>query len=145
MKKLILAAIFAATITAGAFANDVNKINVRIINRFTTEFTQAQKVNWVLKTNFAKAVFEVDGKKMEAFYDLSGKKIASSQSVTLNELPADAKKTLNKQYEGYNVTEAIRVEGAEETAYFLTVDNGKEKIILKSTEDGNLSYFQKLK
>jgi len=143
MKKLFFAALITVTVATSAFAKDVNKISSRATHNFSFDFRGAEKVNWISKSNFYKASFILDGQKMEAFYNLNGDMIGTSQNITLDQLPTSAKRTFAKRYNGYTVKEAIRFEGVDESAYYISAENEKENVILKVADDANVSVFQK--
>jgi hypothetical protein len=143
MKKLFFAALITVTVATSAFAKDVNKVNSRAIHNFNFEFRGAEDVNWTSKSDFAKATFVLNGQKMEAFYKIDGELIGTSKNITLDQLPTSAKRTFAKRYNGYTVKEAIRFEGVDEAAYFISAENEKETVILKVSDDENVSIFQK--
>jgi hypothetical protein len=143
MKKLFIAALLTVTVATSAFSKDVNKVNTRAQHNFNYDFKGAENVNWTVKSNFAKADFIMNGEKMEAFYNLNGEMIGTSKNITLNELPTSAKRLLARKYNGYTITEAIRFNGADEAGYYISGENDKEKIILKVSEDSQVSVYQK--
>ena len=143
MKKLFLAALIATTIISSAFATDVNKINFRIKQAFKSEYTNADNVNWTLRSTYAKASFVNDGQQMEVFYNLSGEMIGTSRHISINDLPTNAKRTFAKKYAGYNVKEAIKFDGEEEQAFYISAENDTEKVILKVDGSESLSIFKK--
>jgi hypothetical protein len=143
MKKLFFAALITVTVATSAFAKDVNKVSSRAIHNFNFDFKGAERVNWTAKSNFSKATFTLDGQRMEAFYNLSGDIIGTAKNISLDQLPTSAKRTFAKRYNGYTVKEAIRFEGVEESAYFISAENEKENVILKVGDDASVSVFQK--
>jgi hypothetical protein len=143
MKKLFFAALITVTVATSAFSKDVNKAGARAQHNFSYDFKGAEKVNWTVKSDFAKADFTLAGQKMEAFYNLNGEMIGTSKNITLDQLPVAAKRILAKKYTGYTVTEAIRFDGIDEAAYYISAENNKEKVILKVNDDSQVSVFQK--
>lgn len=145
MKKLLIIALLATTIATSAFATDANKISFTIKNNFQREYAQAEKVIWTLRPTFAKATFVYDGKTMEAFYTLGGESIGTSQVISIDELPTNAKRNFAKKYSGYDVKEAIEFNGVDEHAYFISAENEKEKVVLKVDAFNSVSVFKKEK
>ncbi len=143
MRKLFLAALLTVTVAASAFAKDINSKNVRAERRFSADFRDAEKVQWTLRSTFAKANFYLNGEKREAFYDLNGEMIGTSSNISLNKLPVAAKRIFAKKYDGYTVKEAIHFEGIEEAAYYISAENEKESVILKVTDSNTVSVFKK--
>jgi hypothetical protein len=142
MKKLFIAALLTVTVATSAFATDKTKLNQSLIQSFESQFAEAENVEWSIKSEFAKAVFELNGKKTEAFFDHDGGLIGTSRKITLEDLPMHAKRTYAKRYSDYTVKEAIQFEGTDETAYFISAENDKQSLILKVTGAG-ISVFKK--
>lgn len=143
MKKLFLSALIATTVATAAFATDANKISYRVMNSFKSQFNQADNVTWTLRENFAKATFKQEGKTIEAFYNLNGESIGTSKHISVDELPTNAKRVLAKRYNGYNVTEAIQFDGIDENAYYVSVENDSEKVVLKVDSFDSVSLYKK--
>ena len=144
MKKLLFAALFIASFASTALAKDVkNKVSYRIENNFKTNFSGAQNVSWTFKSNFVKAIFDNNGEKMEAFYNLNGDIIGTSKSITLSQLPVDAKRSFAKSYSGYTVKEAIHFESSDEDAYYISAENEKQSVVLKVSNNREISIFNK--
>ena len=142
MKKLFIAALLTITVVTSAFASDEKRMNVNVLRSFQTQFEGAENVKWSTNLKYIKATFEVDGEKSDAFYDLDGAFIGSSKKITLDDLPVQAKRTFAKKYSDHTVKEAIKFDGVEETAYFVSAENEKQSVILKITGAG-VSVFKK--
>jgi hypothetical protein len=147
MKKLIIAALMVAAVTVSAFAADGSKkVNYKVLDNFKQEFAYAKDVQWTIGSEFTKANFTtLEGQKAEAFYTLQGERIAVSKAVTLDKLPTVATKTIAQKYATYTTTEAIELENEENTKFYVSLDNGVEKIILEVSKDGGVSVFKKVK
>lgn len=145
MKKLLIAALITASLATSAFAKETNKISFRTDNNFHTQFDKAQNVSWTIKDNFTKASFDMNGEKLEAFYNLQGEMIGTSRNISITQLPAEATKAFTKHYGGYTLKEAIHFEGTEEDAYYLSAENEKEALVLKVSNNSNISIFKKTK
>ncbi|HEX8333810.1 MAG TPA: hypothetical protein VF622_14405 [Segetibacter sp.] len=142
MKKLFIAALLTVTVATSAFTADDKKIDSRIIRNFNSEYADADKVTWSVKSSFVKASFEVDGQQTDAFYNFNGESIGCSRRITLDNLPLQAKRTFAKRYSDYTVKEAIKFDGNDESAYFISAENDKYSVILKITGAG-LSVFKR--
>lgn len=143
MKKLFFAALIATTLATSAFATDANKVDVRIHNSFRAEYGSVENVKWSLRENFAKATFALDGKTIDVFYDTEGHNIGTSRLITLDEVPTAGKRMLAKKYADYTVTEAIQFDGVYESAYYISVDNNEETLVLKIDPTGIVSVFKR--
>lgn len=146
MKKLIIAALIAVSLTTTAFAADVNKVNSLILNAFNVNFGDATNVQWTLNKNFAKASFVLNGEKIEAFFNYNGTEIGTSKVFALDKLPANALRTFTKKYPfpPYKLKECIEFTDADgEVNYFISLEEeAKAKTILKVTSYGHISVFK---
>lgn len=143
MKKIFFAALIAVAFTGSAFAAGSSAINYNVATNFKTTFKGATDVQWTVKSDFVKATFVIDNQRVEAFYKPEGEMIGTATAVTIDQLPLSAKRSFAKKYSGYNVTEAIHFEGAEENAYYISAENGQEKVIIKVGENNQVSVFSK--
>lgn len=141
MKKIFFAILMAVIIAGSAFAADAKKVNANVVYSFKSDFKKAVNVSWTTTENFAKAAFTMNGQQMEAFYNTEGERIATSKKITLDELPAEAKRTFTKKFGGYDVKEAIRFEGVDEDAYYISAENEKESVIVKVSSNQSVSIF----
>ncbi len=135
MKKLLIAALFAVTCITSAFAAGT-EVNASALSAFKSQFKKASDVNWTSGEGFSKATFVLNNEKMEAFYSPDGDMIGTSKAITLDELSVKAKRDFSKKFGSYTVKEAIRFEGAEEGAYYISAANEKETVIVK-VDDAN--------
>ncbi|WP_018613783.1 hypothetical protein [Segetibacter koreensis] len=136
MRKLFTAVVLALTIATSAFAAGGNKVNFFAQNSFESEFKNASNVQWTSAPDFLKATFVQNNQKKEAFYNSDGQLIATSRTADLSELPVKAKRTFAKKLEGYTVKEAIRFEGIDENAYYISAENEKGSVIFKIEDNG---------
>jgi hypothetical protein len=142
MKKIIIAALVLVSLITSAFASDANKIDSRIINEFKSNYINASNVRWTSKSKFIQVDFEVDCQKLSAYYSPLGEFIGTTQTITLDDLPVNAKRKFAKSYVGYTVKEALKFESPDETAYFISAENESGTRIIKFTTSGLLSFFE---
>jgi opacity protein-like surface antigen len=143
MKNLFITALLAVGLSTSAFATDENKISISIRESFKEEFKGIEQVDWTLRDDFVKASFTLKGEAIEAFYDFKGNRLGTSHHVALDELPLNAKRAIAKRYSAYTIIEAVQFNGAEENAYYISVENSDEKLILKIAENGMVNTFKK--
>ncbi len=136
MKKAIFSLFAALVLTVSAFASD-NVNNRLILQNFYTDFSNAQHVSWVVKNEFTKATFEMDGQKMEAFYNDNGDLIASSATVSANNLPKQLVQKIADKLKGYTMKEAIMLTAGQETNYYISLSDGTRTFIVKSNLEGS--------
>ncbi len=138
MKKLFIAAFFAIA-SLSSFAAPVNK-SVATRN-FRFDFKRAVNVTWSQTGDFLKASFNMDGQKLEAFYNPDGERIGTTRAISLDELPVNAKRKFAQKMEGYTVKEAIRFEGNDESAYFISGVKDNKTVIVKVLDSGTVTNF----
>ncbi len=142
MKKLFFAALIAVSVSASAFAQDVNQIDVKAVENFEATFKGASNVEWTSKENFTKASFIQNEQKVEVFYNLDGEFIATTIQIKMNEVPTFAKRTFAKNYIDYTVKEAFKFQADDETAYYIAAENEKENMVLKVNR-GSFSVYSR--
>lgn len=167
MKKLILTAAIAATLSTGAFAFEGTKsaaknttnVSYQVLNQFDVQFQNAENVNWSSTSNGQKADFVIDDVKMTAFYDNRGQYIGSTENVEFKKLPASAKKEIAAKYKGYEIGEVIKFQSGEPSssaldrlvgetdplAYFVDLKNDKEEILVRVTPAANVYFYKQIK
>ena len=143
MKKLFISALLAITVAVSSFAAEGNNVSYTVRNNFSSQFKKASDVQWTSGENYTKATFVLDNVRTEALYSAEGEFIGTNQAVTLEELPVSAKRAFAKKYDGYTVKEAIRFEGTQESAYYISAENEKGSVILKVEDSGSISTVRK--
>ena len=143
MKKLFISALLAITVALSSFAAEGNKVSFAARNNFTAQFRHASDVQWTSAENYTKATFIWNNVRTEALYTPEGEFIGTNQAITLEELPVNAKRAFAKKYGSYTVKEAIRFEGAQESAYYISATNEKGSVILKVEDSGFISTVKK--
>ena len=139
MKKLFISALLAITVAASSFAAGGSNVSYAVRNNFSYQFKKVSDVQWTSGENYTKATFVLDDVRTEALYSAEGEFIGTNQAITLEELPVRAKREFAKKYDGYTVKEAIRFEGTEESAYYISAENEKGSVILKVEDSGSIS------
>ena len=144
MKKLFITALVAVSISVSSFANGTN-VTIMVMNHFSSDFRGAENVKWTVTSKFTKAVFEMEGKKMEAFYNTSGEFVGISSAIHFAKLPKKAIKALAVQYPPaiYKLEECIEFTNAdEEKNYYVSFLTEKGKVIVQINSYGNISFFK---
>lgn len=143
MKKLFISALLAVTVAVSSFAAEGNNVSHTVQNAFSSQFKHASDVRWTAGETYTKATFILNNVSTEALYTVEGEFIGTNRAITLEELPVNAKRGFAKKYAGYTVKEAIRFEGTEEGAYFISAENEKGSVILKVEDNGSISTVRK--
>jgi hypothetical protein len=144
MKKLLITLLFVVAAITGVFAAP-KKVSSAILANFESQFETASDVTWLVTNDYTKAAFIEDDRTMEVYYNPNGDIIASSRSITMDELPVNAKRIFAKKFAGYTVTEAIRLEGFGEDCYYISGENEKDTVIYKVDENNEVSLYKRQK
>ena len=131
-KRLVIWAMLLLTGLSNSFANDGGTINDKVTTSFNKEFADAQDVQWETGKDFYKATFTLHNQVMFAFYSGQGSLLALSRNISTSQLPINLYASVKKNYENYWVSELFEVAMNNETTYYITVENGDQKVILKS-------------
>jgi hypothetical protein len=146
MKKVSIIALMVITIASTAFAGDNNALNFKGADHFKTIFPNATKVTYEVKKDFTEVSFTWNNLNLQAFFDKQGNLIGTSREIEVSSLPLAYVININKQYEGYDILEAIEFDHAENgMSYYVTVSNKEKKYVLNVTTDGSISVFKKMK
>ena len=132
MKKLLLTTLLAVLAAASTLAND-NRINSVAMENFKRDFKNVSQVQWQAYGDYAFALFNQDGEIVKAYYNESGELYGTSRTVNVKDLPVAVKRGFASTYANYAITEAIKFDGLEESAYFITAKKDGEVVVLKST------------
>jgi len=146
MKKTILAT--AMMLMAGltvAFAKDNEGVNNQVATSFSKDFTSATNISWSIQKDFTKATFTLNNQIMFAFYNEDGSLIATARNIRSEQLPINLLKSLRKDYGNYWISDLFEMDKEGQTSYYVTVENGDETLVLKSSSFGEWSTYKKVK
>ena len=140
MKKIIIAA--AMFVSLSAFAND-EKINPKILNAFHTEFTTVQDVEWTVSQEYFRASFDMNGQRVFAFYNTDGELMGITRNISSAQLPVSLQSSLKKNYSNYWISDLFEIANNDGTSYYVTMEDGNKKIVLKSSGGTDWSTYKK--
>lgn len=142
MKKIILTLAIVVS-TLGVFASPAD-VNQKVLDAFKTEFASAREVEWTVGSNYYKATFTYNEKRVFAYYDENGELLGLTRYVSLLDLPMALQNNLKKNYPGYWISDLFEAAKNDGTNYYLTLENADSKIVLKSSGN-NWNTFSKIK
>jgi opacity protein-like surface antigen len=167
MKKLLLAATFAATFSLSAIAADNSKkfddtknVSYFVLNQFSADFDGAQNVNWTITPTTQKADFTTDGVKKTAFYSLTGTYLGLTEEVDYKLVPTAAKKQIEEDYKGYKIGQVIKfaasdaepaygagyaVDQPESLSYFVDLKSVDSEVLVRVSSRGGVYFFKQIK
>lgn len=146
MKRLFLiAALSVTTLFSLTAAATTGKDNPAVLQSFQNNFAAAQDVQWHITEDLYKATFTYNGQVVSAFYSPSGEQLALSRNITSAQLPLALQTGLKKQYGQYWISDLFEMTDNGGLSYYVTLENGSNKIVLKSEGSFNWATFQKTK
>ena len=126
--------------------------------QFLGDFPGATDVTW-RRDGYEQVNFLFNGKRTNAFYDYNSALIGTTTDATYDDLPADARKFIEKHFSGYTTKQVIEFDDNEyndsdlelygnpfEDAdnYFAELSNNNKTIVLQISKDGFVSFFEDL-
>ena len=142
MKKLMIAA--ALLVSLGAFAGkEKEKVNEKVLNAFNTEFTNVREVEWTASADYYKASFALNGQMVSAFFNTDGELMGMTRNIPSSQLPVTLQTSLKRSYGSFWVSNLFEVSNSTGTTYYITLENGDNKIILKSSGNSEWATYKK--
>lgn len=135
MKKNIL--VLALLLTLGmssTFANNSKEgVSDQIINSFKKDFASAQDVQWEKTKDFARVTFKMNDQVMYAYYSQTGNLMAVTRNISSGQLPMNLLADVKRSYGTYWISDLFEISMNNETAYYITLQNADQTVILKSS------------
>jgi hypothetical protein len=148
MKKLFLSICLAA-VGLLAFAKPPKKNNSdRLFTYAANEnlkimYGKVQDLSWSkAKDDLLRADFTIEEEKHSAFFSADGRHVATTTEVTIEQMPAAARKAVKSKSEGVKVLGLVQYSSETETAYYLEVSDGSKNTIYKVTGSGLATRFR---
>jgi hypothetical protein len=146
MKKSILT--WALVLMVGvstSFAHGIEGVSEKIQNSFKKEFADAKDVQWESTKDFAKATFTQHGQVMFAYYNAEGNMLAVTRNIVASQLPITLLAEVKKNFGEYWISDLFEMSSNNETGYYITLESGDQKIVLKSSDSRNWDVYKKEK
>lgn len=165
MKKFFLVAAVALLIAGTASAKDHtpknNNASYRAKQKFPFDFANAKNINWHMAGDYSVATFTQNGTAQKAYYDWEGNLVGTTKQTQYNDLPAAARKSIEKYYKDYTVQHIIVYNDNEENLndlyplipeegninYFVWLAKNKtnDNVVLQVTPEGQTSFFDNMR
>jgi hypothetical protein len=113
------------------------------LKSFSKSFKSATEVNWSVSENYYKANFAMNGQYVSAYYNADGKMIALTRNITSTQLPLALQADLKKNSEGYWISDLFELANDEGTSYYVTLENGDTRLVLKSGSSSEWTTYNK--
>lgn len=143
----ITASTFAANTTERT--DDLTKISTYAIKQFEQDFKSAKNVTWDVESEYVKANFKVEDKKMAALYDLQGTYLGAVEYLAYEQIPVKARTDIEKQYKNYDFSSALKIVSRpygsdlnDVGTYWVNLSNTVKNVIVSISPSLNVA-FQK--
>src|SRR5215207_2200590 len=134
MKRFILSLVLVASIGATSFAADDTMVSTNVRQSFQKSFSNAKEVNWSLTSEIYKADFVYNSQYLAAYYDAEGTLLGVTKNILSTQLPLLLESSLKENYSGYWISDVIEFSNEDGTTYYVTLENGDGKLVLKSSQ-----------
>lgn len=130
MKKIIY--LLALTVLSFSVKATETNVNSRVMASFKKDFAHATDVLWTITNDISKVSFQYNNISYFAFYNNTGELLGTTRYVTLLNLPIKLQTSLRNDYKDYWVSNLFEVNNADGLAYYITIEDADNKIVLKS-------------
>lgn len=143
MKSIII--LITGIFLSASYAQSLDTKDVPGIvkEKFNSSYTKAAHVKWTKEKSNYEASFRTGKKEMSVNFDEKGKIIETETEIKTNDLPMEIRNSISKNYSGYKITEAAKIESNGIITYEAEVTRGKDKMDLIYDEHGVLKSKEK--
>lgn len=144
MKHFILTSLLTLALGLGiTYANNESGVSQQAIQNFQKEFATATNAQWEMTKEYSRVSFEYQGQVLYAYYSGQGERIALIRNLLVNQLPIRLSNASASYLRDYWITDLFEISSEQESAYYITFENGNEKLVLKSTDSINWQTYEK--
>ena len=141
--KILLWTLVLMVSFSTSFAGTITGIDEKITESFKKDFATADDVQWEKSSSFIKATFKLSGQIMFAYYSEEGSLMAVSRNITATQLPIGLLNEVKKNYREFWISDLFEIAMNNETAYYVTIQNGDYSLIMKSNGGTSWEMFKK--
>lgn len=142
MKSTIITAAVIVLAINSASAQKVKETEVpkAVVSGFHSNFKDAQAKEWEKEGNNFEAEFDWNKVETSATFSADGKLMETEHEIKITELPKAVSDYVTKNYAGYKISEASKIEDAtsKKVSFEAEIQKGKEEMDLMFDADGNL-------
>ncbi len=133
VQALLMSSIFAQKVSA-------DKVPTAVKSAFQQKYPTVQKVVWGIASPIEyAAIFKIGKEKSTAIFSKEGKWNETSLYVSSDQLPPEILQCISKQFTGYEVVEAQKIEVADkEEMYKVTIEKKDKAFELQMTPKGEI-------
>ena len=147
MRTKILGLVVMMLVTVSTtFAKNIDEnVNQKALTTFNQKFADVKNVSWYKAENYYKATFKLNDQVLTAFITDEGEWMGVSRNLLSYQLPINLQTQLKKEYSQYWISELFEFGTDDDTFYYVVVENGDQKLTLKTSASGDWSVFKRVK
>jgi len=142
MKTIIISLLTVFFMHQAATAQKLttDQVPAAVVSSFVGKFPGVSKVTWEKENEMEyEANFKINGAETSASFDPTGKWMQTETRIKASALPAPIQAAITKDYAGYKINEASKVDDQAGVSYFeAEIEKGKETYDVLYTTDGKL-------
>jgi hypothetical protein len=143
---MILIAASTLILAVTACGQSKKEVPANVTSAFSAKFSNVSKVKWSMENDSEwEAEFKLNGKECSANFDNEGIWMETEYEVSVKDIPAAVKATLDKESAGYKIEESGITETAEGKVYEFVISKGETETELLIDSDGNLKNKEQIK
>jgi hypothetical protein len=148
MNRIIIVLLTAALMSNAACAQKISadKVPAAVTSAFKAKFPNATKTSWEMENaNEYEAGFKLNGEEVSANFDNTGKWLETETEIKVSALPAAVQAVLTKDFAGFKIEEASKIESAKDgNCYEAEIEKGEETFDVLFSPDGKMLSKTKL-
>ena len=120
------------------FGQDIraSKVPSEVKNTLSTEFPDADDIDWEKKKGDYEADFEIKDVDHSALFNAKGELLMSKMDIRSSELPAAVAEKISQDYVDYHIDDAEKVDVNGRTLYQVELDGRPRDLDVVYTADG---------
>jgi hypothetical protein len=142
MKKVIYLLLIVALMSNTVYAQkiSVDKVPAAVILAFKAKFPNITKTSWEIEnTNEYEVGFKLNGEEVSANFDNTGNWLETETEIKVSALPASVQSALRKDFEGFKINEASKIESVKNGNCFeAEIEKGEETFDVLFTAEGKM-------
>jgi hypothetical protein len=147
MKKRIIILMAACILSFSFTFADTRgtEIPQPIVSDFSSHFYHAQNVKWSKMDCYYEVTFNQFGTTLFAFYTEDADFMGIANYIPTDSLPGSLSSELKTKYDNYWISDLFRYLVNDQPGYCVTIENGDQKIMLKSDGSQKWNLYKSVK
>jgi len=146
MKTSVLIMAAAFVLSLGACGQTAKDVPAGVASSLSQKFPKASNVKWARENDKEwEAEFKNDGKEYSANFDNSGTWMETEYEISIKEIPAAVKTTLDKEFAGFKIKVSEISETKDAKVYEFVLEKGETSMEAAIAPDGKVLSKEEMK